>query len=104
MLSLIVILIIIGYKIFRYYRAKNTLEFYFSGIKSLRATGSQGKYTIVQDINEVSEHAECPYGDGNIQKTFGQTDVVKCASCGAFHHRDCFDSLGKCGSLYCMGK
>jgi hypothetical protein len=61
-------------------------------------------YDSVYMIHEVPEHAECPYGDGNIRETFYEDTIVRCSVCGAFHHRSCFDRFGKCGSIRCRAR
>jgi hypothetical protein len=58
-------------------------------------------YDLVNMLHNVPEHAECPYGDGNIRETFYEDAIVRCSACGAFHHRSCFDRFGRCGSIRC---
>lgn len=114
----LVVLIVIGGVIFKTCRAKDRLEFYSDN--NIRAVGklkfyprnvehakgiaTHSNYSLVQDISEVSEYAECPYGDGNIRATFHVAEIVKCTRCGVFHHKDCFDQKEKCGSFYCSVK
>jgi hypothetical protein len=58
-----------------------------------------GSYSI-DNINDVPEHAVCPYCSLNIRESFYKFNgVVRCPECGAFHHTDCF-KYG-CGNPAC---
>lgn len=58
--------------------------------------------TPVLNIDGVTEDAQCPYCGYNIRDTFHKSGgVVKCAACGTFHHKECFDYYKKCGSKKC---
>lgn len=49
-----------------------------------------GSYSI-GNINDVPEHAVCPYCSLNIRESFYKFNgVVRCPNCGTFHHTDCF--------------
>lgn len=84
--------------------AVDQIEFYSGNNHTPKGIDAFGDYSLVKNIDEVSEYAECPYGDGNIRETFHQTEIVKCSDCGAFHHKDCFNDMGRCGSFYCIGR
>lgn len=53
-------------------------------------TVKYGSYSI-GNINDVPEHAVCPYCSLNIRESFYKFNgVVRCPNCGTFHHTDCF--------------
>ncbi|RLI02851.1 hypothetical protein DRO38_03455 [Candidatus Bathyarchaeota archaeon] len=73
------------------------------GLEIYGPTPSTGGYSPVSisNINDIPEHAVCPYCQENIRESFYEYGgVVKCPKCGTFHHADCFRQ-GGCGNPAC---
>ena len=63
------------------------------GLEIYGATPSTVRYGSfsIGNINDVPEHAVCPYCSLNIRESFYNFGgVVKCPNCGTFYHTDCF--------------
>ena len=59
----------------------------------LPPTGRYFDSYSISNIDDVPEHAVCPYCQENIRESFHKYGgIVKCPNpeCGAFHHKDCF--------------